>query len=185
MNLKTCDTHGMHQGDVCPKCDEAGRDAARRGRKPINPLKLPATLRLLKKMPKKHPISPNLAPQSPKTVQDSGKATPKPRGHKTMNGTERRFAERLELQRIAGEIKGFAYEGITLKWGTDESGRGMRYTADFAVFENDGSISLHEVKNAFIWGKDKTRYQGCKAQWEKHFKFTMWQWKGGVWKQIL
>lgn len=64
----------------------------------------------------------------------------KPKPH-TMNKTEAAYAHTLELRKMAGEVLWYRYEGITLKLAHD-----TRFTADFAVMDRDGYLSLHEVK---------------------------------------
>ena len=120
------------------------------------------------------PAPPKAAQRKPKTARSTS----------SMNGTERRFSEMLELRRVAGEIKGWQFSPIRLKWGEDKDGNALRYLADFAIFENSGRITLCEVKNAWIWDDGKTRYKGCKAQWEQYFDFQFWQYKNKTWQKI-
>lgn len=63
---------------------------------------------------------------------------PIPRG---MNSTERRYAERLEARRQAGEIRKWVFEGVRLKLGA-----GAWYKPDFYVVGPDRRIQLHEIK---------------------------------------
>jgi hypothetical protein len=65
-----------------------------------------------------------------------------------MNKTEQAYSIVLEARKRAGEIEQWWFEGITLKLGPD-----VRYTADFMVLENDGTLSLIDVK-----GATKTRH---------------------------
>lgn len=58
-----------------------------------------------------------------------------------MNKTERRRALELEALRRAGKIIAWHYEGVTLKLADD-----TRYTPDFMVIEDDGSIAFEETK---------------------------------------
>lgn len=63
---------------------------------------------------------------------------PKPRGQ---NKTEARYAQYLELQKRAGAVAWFRFEGITLKLAHD-----TRLTLDFAVMLPDGTLELHDCK---------------------------------------
>jgi hypothetical protein len=58
-----------------------------------------------------------------------------------MNGTERKYAQLLELRQKAGEILWWKFEGLTLKLADD-----TRYTPDFVVMLKDGMIECHETK---------------------------------------
>ncbi len=55
--------------------------------------------------------------------------------------TEALRAQALELDRRAGMIRSWAYESETMKLPG-----GARYTPDFKIEHNDGSISFEEVK---------------------------------------
>ena len=59
----------------------------------------------------------------------------------TMNGLESAYADRLEMLRLAGEIRDWKYEAITLKLAPKTT-----YTPDFAVVEKDGTLEFHETK---------------------------------------
>lgn len=70
-----------------------------------------------------------------------------------MNRTERAYAELLEAARIAGTVREWHFEAVTLKLAHD-----CRYTPDFLVVRPDGACELHEVKG--FWRDDakvKTR----------------------------
>lgn len=70
---------------------------------------------------------------------ESTKPPAKPR--KGMNGLERRWAQRLDALKRAGEIQEWRYQPITLLLGED-----CRYTPDFLITNLDGSLALHETK---------------------------------------
>ncbi len=55
--------------------------------------------------------------------------------------TEQLRAQALELDQRAGMIKGWSYETVTLKLPG-----GSRYTPDFLIEHNDGTVSFEEVK---------------------------------------
>jgi hypothetical protein len=65
----------------------------------------------------------------------------KPRG---MTGIEASWEAQLLIEKAAGEILWYKYEGITLKLADD-----TRYTPDFAVMEKDNSLGFHEVKGPY------------------------------------
>jgi hypothetical protein len=66
-----------------------------------------------------------------------------------MNRSERKYADILELRRLAGEILAWQFEAITLKLADKPPGstmRGLRIVPDFAVWMLDSQIEFHEVK---------------------------------------
>ncbi len=72
-----------------------------------------------------------------------------------MNKTEARYADHLELARVAGVVLEWRFEQFTLKLGPD-----LRYTPDFFVLVPDGFIELHEVK-----GPKKDKVTGKQTYW--------------------
>lgn len=71
----------------------------------------------------------------------------------SMNKTEAAYAELLEGQRVAGTLREWHFEAVTLKIAHD-----CRYTPDFLIVRHDGAVELHEVKG--FWRDDakvKTR----------------------------
>lgn len=60
-----------------------------------------------------------------------------------MNKVERRYADRLELLKRAGEIEDFKFESIKLRLADKTF-----FTADFFVVMPDMTIELHECKGA-------------------------------------
>jgi hypothetical protein len=64
-----------------------------------------------------------------------------------MNGTERKYADELELRKIAGEIIGWWFEQVTFKLAKD-----TRYTPDFMVMYPDCRVEFHETKG--FWQDD-------------------------------
>lgn len=58
-----------------------------------------------------------------------------------MNKLERAWSEQLDVDKSAGLILWYKYEGITLKLAPD-----TRYTPDFAVMESDGTMRFDETK---------------------------------------
>jgi hypothetical protein len=96
-----------------------------------------------------------------------------------MNGTEREYADRLEVRRQTGEVASYWYESMTLKLGAD-----CRFTADFLVLLHDGGLELHEVKGSFI--RDDARVKLLAAADRYPFRFYLAQRlakkHGGGWK---
>jgi hypothetical protein len=59
------------------------------------------------------------------------------------NKGEARYGEHLEIQKRAGHIVDYWFEGMTLKLAND-----TRFTADYLVINADLEVELHEVKPA-------------------------------------
>lgn len=64
-----------------------------------------------------------------------------------MNRTEAAYAAHLELQRAAGAVAWFRFEGVKLRLADSTF-----YTPDFAVMAADGVMEMHEVKG--FWTDD-------------------------------
>jgi hypothetical protein len=58
-----------------------------------------------------------------------------------LNKTEAAYAQYLELQKSAGTIRWWGFEAMTIKLGFD-----CRFTPDFLVMLEDGSLELHDTK---------------------------------------
>jgi hypothetical protein len=58
-----------------------------------------------------------------------------------MNGTEKRYAQRLEHRRLTGDIAGYWFEAIKFRLADK-----TWYSPDFLVMLADGRLELHEVK---------------------------------------
>jgi len=58
-----------------------------------------------------------------------------------MNKTEAAYAAHLEMQRRAGAVQWFRFEGVKLRLAD-----GTFYSPDFAVMAADGVMEMHEVK---------------------------------------
>jgi hypothetical protein len=66
-----------------------------------------------------------------------------------MNKRETTYASLLEALRLAGKIRAWQFEAVTLKLADKPPGSNMRgttYRPDFLVWASDGSIEFHEVK---------------------------------------
>jgi len=66
----------------------------------------------------------------------------------TMNKTEARYAEHLQMLLLAGEIAAYGFEVVSLKLADK-----TRYTPDFFVLAADGAVEFHEVKGCRSDGK--------------------------------
>lgn len=104
-------------------------------------------------------------------------------GQPKWNKTEARYAQHLELQKRAGTVLWWAFEGITLKLAPD-----TRYTPDFAVMNIGGRLECHEVK-AMNKKTGKPRYEddarvkiACAAEKFRPLRFVMvWPARNGEW----
>lgn len=59
----------------------------------------------------------------------------------SMNGGEKRYAQRLENRRLAGEIAGYWFEAVKFRLADK-----TWYSPDFLVMLSDGRLELHEFK---------------------------------------
>lgn len=64
-----------------------------------------------------------------------------------MNNTEKAYAHHLEMQRRAGEISYYSFDGINLRLADSTF-----YKPDFLVMKSDGQLEIHEVKG--FWTDD-------------------------------
>jgi hypothetical protein len=92
---------------------------------------------------------------------------------------EAAMASRLDLEKRAGVIKDYQYEGLTLKLA-----KGQYHRPDFLVWHLDGSIELKQVKG---WHKNlRAGIKGLKwaMQLNPWFKWTLAsRVKGGGWRE--
>lgn len=65
-----------------------------------------------------------------------------------MNKTERAYRDRLEMERMGGEIRTWRFEPVKFKLG-----RACFYSPDFEVVRADGTLEYHEVKGGH-WEDD-------------------------------
>lgn len=91
-----------------------------------------------------------------------------------MNKTEAAFASRLRLMQLAGEIHSFKFTDVTLKIGDD-----CRYTPDFMVLENDGTMTFYEVKG--FWRDDARVKIKVAARTFPMFRFVAVQYQKKQW----
>ena len=86
-------------------------------------------------------------------------------GPKFKSKLEAEYAQMLEAQRAAGQIRDWHYEGITIKLAD-----GVRFTVDFNLVGLDGSLSMIEVKGPYM--RDDARIKLRVAA----RAFPMWSW---------
>lgn len=68
-----------------------------------------------------------------------------------MNGTEARFAERLQARKFGGDLQAYEFEAIKLQVASaGKDSKSAWYTPDFMVLEVDCTITLIEVKGSGI-----------------------------------
>jgi len=91
---------------------------------------------------------------------------------------ERRYAERCEFRKLAGEIKDWKYEPLTFRLADD-----LKYIIDFLIVESDGSFTFIETKGAFIRREGLNKFKVAREMFP-FFKFEMWQWDRGQWSLI-
>ena len=111
----------------------------------------------------------------PETVVAALTAESSNQKQRKMNKTEARYEQLLEGRRLAGELRRYDYEALTLRLAHD-----CRYTPDFFVIAADGRIELHEVKGAHIWEDSKIKIKVAAAQFPC-FRFYLAKWEHGEW----
>jgi hypothetical protein len=92
-----------------------------------------------------------------------------------MNKTETAYAQHLELQKHAGEVLWWRFEGIKLRLADNTF-----YTSDFAVLPRDGVLELHECKG--FW-QDDARVKIKVAAALYPFRFIAVKKKGKGWER--
>lgn len=91
-----------------------------------------------------------------------------------MNKTEKRRAIELEAKLRAGDIAVWEYGKVTLKLADD-----TRYTPDFFIVENDGSVVFEEIKG--FWRDDAlVKIKVAAEQFPFQF-YSLQAAKGGGW----
>ena len=89
--------------------------------------------------------------RSPMPAQRGGRGKKRDAGE--MNGTERKYADYLEAERIAGRVAWYAFESLSFRLADRTT-----YTPDFIVMLADLSITFVEVK-----GTKKSRQTGKRS----------------------
>jgi hypothetical protein len=85
-------------------------------------------------------------------------------GRKFKSKAEARYALHLDALRLAGEIRAWDYEALTLVVGRAGS-MVTRYTPDFTVEDRDGRIELREVKGTYIREDARVKLLSAVRQW--------------------
>lgn len=94
------------------------------------------------------------------------------------NLTERRFSEYLEVLRLAGEIRSYAFEPEVLPLGPEQS-----FLPDYRVDENDGSITWYDCKGKHIWCDSTVKIKAAAVMYPQYrFAQAKWLGKGRGWK---
>lgn len=91
----------------------------------------------------------------------------------TMNKTEAAYAQYLELQKRAGEVLWYKFEGVKLRLANNTF-----LTVDFAVLNRDGFLEMQEVKGFM---EDDANVKLKVAASIYPFKFFVARKKGGNW----
>lgn len=96
-----------------------------------------------------------------------------------MNKTEAAYQQFLELEKAAGRVQWYRFEGVKLRLADKTF-----YTPDFAVMASDGVIEMHEVKG--FWTDDaRVKIKVAADQYPFRFKAFKVRTKrnGGGWEQ--
>lgn len=127
--------------------------------------------KLLIEAKNKHPLH---------TISEDENGKPKIRTkQRKMNNTEQRMYNQLIAEKRAGVINDVSFEGITFKLADD-----TRYTPDFVVKTNEGSLRLLETKGGHIWEDGLLKFKIAMDKYPM-FKWEMWQWDSKQYKFIL
>lgn len=134
-----------------------------------------------------HLLSPASAALPPSASFEPEKAAPEPKTGKTRKirrspepktRPEREMAMILMRKLAQGEFHSFGFESMTI-----EVGSGLRYTPDFTIWNNDGTLRFIEVKGPYIRRTGLQVYQAGKKAYPKAV-FELWQLDGGNWTQL-
>ncbi|MCR4302440.1 MAG: DUF1064 domain-containing protein [Sulfuricaulis sp.] len=96
-----------------------------------------------------------------------------PTGPKFKSKAEARYAQILESQQRAGQIRSWRYEAMTLVLA-----EGVRYTPDFLVVENTSRMTLIEVKG-FMREAARVRLRVAVEMYPAFGWFLIWAKQGG------
>lgn len=94
----------------------------------------------------------------------------------TMNSDEKRYADLLEIRRIAGEVRWWKYEAVSIRLA-----KRTFYRPDFLVQMADGSVEVHEVKG--FWEDDARVKIKVAAEMFPLFTFRAMSFKKGTWNE--
>ena len=95
-----------------------------------------------------------------------------------MNRLERRYADRLELLKVAGEIWRWDFQSIKFRLADNTF-----YTPDFVVYLPDGRIEIHETKG--FWEEDaRVKFKVAAESFPFPFVAVQWVKKAWVFERI-
>jgi alpha-galactosidase len=86
------------------------------------------------------------------------------------NLTERRFAEHLEIRKLAGEIRSFAYEPEVLRLGPE-----MTLLMDYRIVELDYTYTYIDVKGRYVWEDSVVKIKAAAVMYPQH-RFMQAKW---------
>jgi hypothetical protein len=93
------------------------------------------------------------------------------------NLTERRFAEHLEIRKLAGEIRSFAYEPEVLRLGPE-----MTLLMDYRIVELDYTYTYIDVKGRYVWEDSVIKIKAAAVMYPQH-RFMQAKWtRNSGWK---
>ena len=93
------------------------------------------------------------------------RAVAQPKRDGTMNKTEQAYAHHLDWLKSEGEVLEYRFESVTLRLA-----KRTRYTPDFMLIMDDGTIELHEVKG--FWRDDARVKIKVAAEMYPMFRFV-------------
>lgn len=96
---------------------------------------------------------------------------------------EARYAQQLEAQRLAGQIRAWSYEPITVTLAT-AAGHRARFTPDFGVRHMDDSIEMREVKG-HMREAARVRLLLAVQDWPCFRWSIVWARRGGFEREVL
>lgn len=117
---------------------------------------------------------------SPSEIKQVSGQHPRPVKVKKMTKPEIQMGMILLANKNAGTIKDFEFEGIKLKIGDDT----CWYCCDYAVYENNGTITFIETKGPFLREDSLIKFKCAKHKF-KQFKFELHQLTKEGWQQLL
>lgn len=126
----------------------------------------------------------------PESIKKPRAKKPIVKRRRVMNRTESAFSERLEAQRLAGEIVSWEFEGLALRWGNEET---FKYSPDFVVVASTAHtpdspfphvrLIFIEIKGSFVWKDDATRFRHARDNFPI-YEFQMWQKTKTGWEHV-
>jgi alpha-galactosidase len=86
------------------------------------------------------------------------------------NLTERRFAEHLEIRKLAGEIRSFAYEPEVLRLGPE-----MTLLMDYRIVELNYTYTYVDVKGRYVREDSTVKIKAAAVMYPQH-RFVQAKW---------